>query len=67
MACGPDDSFDVLIVGGGVAGLSAAAAFAAAGRRTLCVDRAPAGAGANDTRTTAFLRPAVDLLEAAGV
>ncbi len=61
------DTFDILIVGGGVAGLTATAAFAAAGRRVICVDRAPASAGSTDTRTTAFLRPAVDLLTAAGV
>ncbi|MEX2520854.1 MAG: FAD-dependent monooxygenase [Paracoccaceae bacterium] len=58
---------EILIVGGGVAGLSAAAAFAAAGRRVICVDRASAEAGLNDSRTTAFLRPAVDLLTEAGV
>lgn len=58
---------DILVVGGGVAGLSATAAFAARGRRVICVDRAPAEAGLRDTRTTAFLRPAVELLEEAGV
>lgn len=58
---------DILIVGAGVAGLSAAAAFATHGRQLICVDRAPEGAGAQDSRTTAFLRPAVDLLAEAGV
>lgn len=58
---------EILIAGGGVAGLAAAAAFAAAGRRVLCVDREAPEAGLRDGRTTAFLRPAVDLLEAAGV
>ncbi len=58
---------DILVVGGGVAGLTATAAMAAAGWDTLCVDMASADAGLRDTRTTAFLRPAVDLLTEAGV
>lgn len=58
---------DILIIGGGVAGLTATAAFAAAGFDTICVDRAPVAAGASDTRTTAFLRPAVELLTEIGV
>ncbi|MEL7464433.1 MAG: FAD-dependent monooxygenase [Pseudomonadota bacterium] len=58
---------DILIIGGGVAGLAATAAFAASGRRAICVDRAPVAAGMNDTRTTAFLKPAVAVLEDAGV
>jgi len=58
---------DILIVGGGVAGLTAAAVLAAAGHQTLCIDAAPRDAGARDSRTTAFLRPAVELLTDAGV
>ncbi|QYK40939.1 MAG: UbiH/UbiF family hydroxylase [Paracoccaceae bacterium] len=62
---------DILISGGGVAGLSAAAAFGAAGFRTLCVDPAPpvteAQAPGADLRTTAFLQPSVALLEGAGL
>lgn len=62
---------DVLISGGGVAGLTAAAAFGAAGFRVICVDPAPpvtsdAEDGA-DLRTTAFLQPSVPVLEAAGL
>ena len=62
---------DVLISGGGVAGLTAAAAFGAAGFRVICVDPTPpvtaeADAGA-DLRTTAFLQPSVRVLEAAGL
>ena len=57
---------DILVVGGGVAGLAATAALASTGRRVICIDRAPAEAGMADTRTTAFLRPAVDLLYEAG-
>jgi len=62
---------DILIAGGGVAGLTAAAAFAAAGFETLCVDAAPpitdAGSEGSDLRSTAFLLPAVDLLARAGL
>ena len=62
---------DILIAGGGVAGLSAAAVFGAAGFDVICVDpappvTAPADPGA-DLRTTAFLQPARDLLDQAGL
>ncbi len=62
---------DILICGGGVAGLVAASAFATAGFSTICVephapvtDREADGA---DLRTTAFLQPAQNLLEQAGL
>ncbi|MGB1214329.1 MAG: FAD-dependent oxidoreductase [Pikeienuella sp.] len=61
------NDLDILVVGGGVAGLTATVALAHAGWQVLCVDQAPEGAGANDTRTTAFLGPAVDLLRDCGV
>ena len=62
---------DILISGGGVAGLVAAAAFGSAGFTTLCVDpEAPVTseteAGA-DMRTTAFLHPSRAVLERAGL
>jgi 2-octaprenyl-6-methoxyphenol hydroxylase len=62
---------DVLISGGGVAGLAAAAAFGSAGYSVLCVDPtspviAEADPGA-DLRTTAFLQPSVEVLRAAGL
>lgn len=62
---------DILISGGGIAGLTAAAAFGTAGFRVTCVDPAPPvtdrdAAGA-DLRSTAFLRPSVAVLEAAGL
>ncbi|WP_413869137.1 UbiH/UbiF family hydroxylase [Albidovulum sp.] len=65
------ETTDILISGGGVAGLTAAAAFGSAGFRVICVDPAPpvteeAGAGA-DLRTTAFLQPARRVLETAGI
>ncbi|MCL4189531.1 MAG: UbiH/UbiF family hydroxylase [Rhodobacteraceae bacterium] len=62
---------DILISGGGVAGLAAAAALGAAGFGVLCVDPAPpvtdAADPAADLRTTAFLQPSVAVLEAAGL
>ncbi|MEZ5913014.1 MAG: UbiH/UbiF family hydroxylase [Paracoccaceae bacterium] len=62
---------DILISGGGVAGLSAAAAFGASGFSVICVDPAPpvtdAGAEGADLRTTAFLQPSIPVLEAAGL
>lgn len=64
-------STDIVIAGGGVAGLTAAAAFGAAGFDVTIVDPTPPvttrdGQGA-DLRTTAFLQPAQQFLEAAGV
>jgi len=62
---------DILISGGGVAGLSAAAAFGSAGFSVICVDPAPpvteAEADGADLRTTAFLQPSIPVLEAAGL
>ncbi len=62
---------DVLIAGGGVAGLTAAAAFGTAGFSVLCVDPVPpvtaAEAQGSDLRSTAFLMPAVQLLQRAGL
>lgn len=62
---------DVLISGGGIAGLIAAAAFGSAGFSVVCVDPAPpvtdrAAKGA-DLRTTAILGPGRTLLETAGL
>ena len=62
---------DILISGGGVAGLTAAAAFASAGFRVICTDPTPPvterdAAGA-DQRTTAFLHPSIPVLQAAGL
>ncbi len=62
---------DILVSGGGVAGLTAAAAFGAAGFSVICVDPAPpitAGeAEGADLRTTAFLQPARGFLDRAGL
>ncbi|SES65783.1 FAD-dependent monooxygenase [Oceanicella actignis] len=61
---------DVLVAGGGAAGLTAAALFGSAGFEVICVDREtprldPADPGA-DLRTTAFLTPSVETLRRAG-
>ena len=62
---------DILIVGGGVAGLTAAAAFGTAGYSVVLVDPAPPVTSAEekgaDLRTTAFLQPARAFLERAGL
>jgi 2-octaprenyl-6-methoxyphenol hydroxylase len=65
------ETTDILISGGGVAGLTAAAAFGSAGFRVLCVDpTAPVtrmeDEGA-DLRTTAFLQPSIPILQSAGL
>jgi 2-octaprenyl-6-methoxyphenol hydroxylase len=65
------DKVDILISGGGIAGLTAASAFGAAGFSVLCVDPAAPvterGANGADLRSTAFLQPAQRLLDAAGL
>lgn len=66
-----DQKCDVFISGGGIAGLTAAAAFGTAGFDVICVDPAPpiterAAKGA-DMRTTAMLQPARKVLKAAGL
>ncbi len=62
---------DILISGGGIAGLTAAAAFGAAGFSVSCVDPAPPvtdrEASGADLRSTAFLQPAQAFLEKAGL
>jgi len=62
---------DILISGGGIAGLTAAAAFGTAGFQVICVDPTPPvterEAEGSDMRTTAMLQPARDLLEQAGL
>ncbi|TCL08640.1 2-octaprenyl-6-methoxyphenol hydroxylase [Shimia isoporae] len=64
-------SVDVLISGGGIAGLTAAAAFGTAGFSVQCVDPTPPvterDVEGSDLRTTAFLQPARALLDQAGL
>lgn len=65
------DSYDIIISGGGVAGLAAACLFGSEGYKTLCVDPTPPiterDADGADLRSTAFLLPSVRVLERAGV
>jgi len=65
------ETVDILISGGGVAGLTAAAAFGSAGFKVLCVDPTPPitdrEADGADLRSTAFLQPARDFLDKAGL
>ncbi len=62
---------DICVAGGGVAGLTAAAAFGAAGFDVTIVDPTPPvtsrDADGSDLRTTAFLQPARAFLDAAGL
>lgn len=65
------ETTDILISGGGVAGLTAACALGSAGFRVICVDPAPpvteGDADGADLRTTAFLQPSIPVLQAAGL
>ncbi len=62
---------DILVSGGGIAGLTAAAAFGSAGFSTICVDPTPPVTDASlenaDMRSTAMLQPAREMLERAGL
>lgn len=62
---------DILISGGGIAGLTAAAAFGTAGFDVICVDPAPPiikrDTQGADMRSTAMLQPARQVLTDAGV
>ncbi|SPH21861.1 2-octaprenyl-3-methyl-6-methoxy-1,4-benzoquinol hydroxylase [Ascidiaceihabitans donghaensis] len=62
---------DIVISGGGIAGLTAAAAFGAAGFHVICVDPTPPvtqrDAVGADMRTTAMLQPARRVLQDAGI
>lgn len=65
------ETTQILISGGGVAGLTAACAFGSAGFRVICVDPSPpiteGEAEGADLRTTAFLQPSIPVLEGAGL
>ena len=66
-----DQTYDIVISGGGIAGLTAAAVFGTEGFNVLIVDPTPpvttrVDAG-SDLRSTAFLQPARDLLDDAGL
>ena len=65
------EHYDIVVSGGGIAGLTAAAVFGAAGFSVLCVDPAPPvterDAEGSDLRTTALLQPARALLDRMGI
>ena len=65
------ETTDILISGGGVAGLTAAAAFGSAGFSVVIVDPEPPvtsmEAEGADLRSTAFLQPSIPVLQAAGL
>ncbi len=65
------EQFDIVVSGGGIAGLTAAAVFADSGFSVLCVDPTPPvterDATGADLRTTAILQPARALLDRSGV
>ena len=67
----PDTSCDILISGGGIAGLTTAAAFGTAGFDVVCVDPTPPVTSRDDLkadmRSTAMLQPARKALQAAGL
>ncbi len=66
-----DTTCDIVISGGGIAGLTAAAAFGTAGFDVVCVDPTPPiterDVDGSDMRTTAMLQPARDVLASAGL
>ncbi|WP_300056277.1 UbiH/UbiF family hydroxylase [uncultured Roseobacter sp.] len=66
-----DTECDIFISGGGIAGMTAAAAFGSAGFSVVCVDPAPPvterDAEGSDMRTTAMLQPARTVLQDAGL
>ncbi|MCL3883021.1 UbiH/UbiF family hydroxylase [Marivita sp. GX14005] len=63
--------YDIVVSGGGIAGLAAAAAFGNEGVSVLCVDPAPPiterDAEGSDLRSTAFLQPAQAFLSEIGL
>ncbi|MBU0645394.1 MAG: FAD-dependent monooxygenase [Alphaproteobacteria bacterium] len=67
----PRETVDVLVSGGGIAGMIAAAAFGASGFKTLMIDPTPPITSGtedrSDLRSTAFLRPARDLFARIGI
>ncbi len=68
---GTKPDYDVVVAGGGPAGMAAAAAFGDAGHRVLCIDPdAPvtdADHGEADLRTTALLQPSQRFLDSIGL
>ena len=67
----PHIQTDIVISGGGIAGLTATCAFAQAGYNVVCIDPKPPVTDGDDPsadlRSTAFLQPARNTLRAAGL
>jgi 2-octaprenyl-6-methoxyphenol hydroxylase len=65
------EQFDIVVSGGGIAGMAAAAGFATLGLTVACIDPAPSvtdeAAQGADLRSTALLRPSVELLRSIGL
>lgn len=63
--------YDIVLSGGGIAGLTAAAALGSLGHTVLCVDPTPPVLAEadprSDLRTTAILQPSIKVLETAGL
>lgn len=60
---------DILVAGGGIAGMIASLVFADQGFNVTCVDAAPkpSASSTKDLRSTAFLMPSIRLLKEAGI
>lgn len=65
------EKFDIVVSGGGIAGLVAACLFGTEGKRVLCVDPETPATNATsegaDLRSTALLQPSIPVLERAGL
>ncbi len=65
------ETFDIVISGGGIAGLVAACLFGSEGKRVLCVDPSVPATTVEDDgadlRSTALLQPSIPVLERAGL
>ncbi|MEM8980466.1 MAG: FAD-dependent monooxygenase [Pseudomonadota bacterium] len=66
-----EDTWDIVVAGGGLAGLIATRAFAELGFKTLCIDPASKALSFDDPgadfRSTALLQPSRDFLEEIGI
>ncbi len=58
---------DILVAGGGIAGMTAALGMASMGHRVICIDPAPPEIPKPDLRSTAFFMPSVRLLQRIGL
>ena len=60
---------DILVTGGGIAGMISSLVFAREGFNVICVDAAPEpnATTPNDLRSTAFLMPSIQLMRDAGI